>query len=70
MIVLEDLHWADRTSLRLLAHLARDLGSARLLIVGTYRDAGGALAETLPDLVRAPSARATTSGVVATPRAT
>ena len=57
VIVLEDLHWADRTSLRLLAHLARDLGSARLLIVGTYRDTGGALAETLPDLVRAPSAR-------------
>ena len=57
VIVLEDLHWADRTSLRLLAHLVRDLGTSRLLIVGTYRDDGGALAETLPDLVRAPSAR-------------
>lgn len=57
VIVLEDLHWADRTSLRLLAHLARDLGTTRLLVVGTYRDTGAALAETLPDLVRAPSAR-------------
>jgi DNA-binding CsgD family transcriptional regulator/tetratricopeptide (TPR) repeat protein len=57
VIVLEDLHWADRTSLRLLAHLARELGEARLLVVGTYRDADGPLAETLPDLVRLPSTR-------------
>src|SRR3970282_280730 len=37
-IVLEDLHWADRGTLDLLLHVARNLQGARLLIVGTYRD--------------------------------
>jgi class 3 adenylate cyclase len=35
---LDDLHWADKPSLLLLRHLARHLGSERLLIVGSYRD--------------------------------
>jgi DNA-binding CsgD family transcriptional regulator len=38
LIVLEDLHDADRGTLDLLLHLARNLAGARLLIVGTYRD--------------------------------
>ncbi|HZU78196.1 MAG TPA: AAA family ATPase, partial [Dehalococcoidia bacterium] len=38
VLVLEDLHDADRGTLELLQFLARDLGSARLLIIGTYRD--------------------------------
>ena len=38
MIVLDDLHWADRSSLLLLLFVARELRDARLLIVGTYRD--------------------------------
>ena len=38
LIVLEDLHWADRGTLDLLLHVARNLQGARLLIVGTYRD--------------------------------
>jgi predicted ATPase len=38
VIVLEDLHWADRGTLDLLIHLARNLPGARLLLVGTYRD--------------------------------
>ncbi len=37
-IVLEDLHWADRGTLDLLLHLARNLQGARILLVGTYRD--------------------------------
>jgi tetratricopeptide (TPR) repeat protein len=37
-IVLEDLHWADRGTLDLLLHVARNLQGARLLVVGTYRD--------------------------------
>jgi hypothetical protein len=38
-IVLEDLHWADRGTLDLLLHVARQgLQGARLLIAGTYRD--------------------------------
>jgi predicted ATPase len=39
VLVLEDLHWADATSLGSLLHLARNLADERLLIVGTYRDA-------------------------------
>jgi eukaryotic-like serine/threonine-protein kinase len=38
VLVLEDLHDADRGTLDLLLHLSRNLGAARLLIVGTYRD--------------------------------
>jgi hypothetical protein len=38
VIVLEDLHWADRGTLDLLLHVARNLEGARLLVVGTYRD--------------------------------
>jgi eukaryotic-like serine/threonine-protein kinase len=37
-IVLDDLHWADEPSLLLLQFLARGLGDARLLLIGTYRD--------------------------------
>ena len=38
LIVLDDLHWADKPSLHLLQHLARSLPRMRLLVVGTYRD--------------------------------
>jgi len=38
LIVLEDLHWADRGTLDLLVHLARNFAGSRLLIIGTYRD--------------------------------
>jgi class 3 adenylate cyclase len=38
VLILEDLHWADRGTLDLLTYLARQLGGSRLLIVGTYRD--------------------------------
>ncbi|HEV8625961.1 MAG TPA: protein kinase [Acidimicrobiia bacterium] len=38
LLVLDDLHWADAPSLRLLSHLARRLKDSRLLVVGTYYD--------------------------------
>jgi tetratricopeptide (TPR) repeat protein len=38
LIVLEDLHWADRGTLDLLTHLGRNLEGARLLVIATYRD--------------------------------
>ena len=38
LIVLDDLHWADPPSLRLLRHLATGIGTARLLLLATYRD--------------------------------
>lgn len=37
MLVLEDLQWADTSSVDLLFHLARNLGSCPALIMGTYR---------------------------------
>ena len=53
LLVLDDLHWADRSSLRLLQHVARYSERAPLLILGTYRDTGARsteLAATLTDL--------------------
>ncbi len=38
VIVLDDLHWADKPTLQLLQHLARELPRLRVMIVGTYRD--------------------------------
>jgi tetratricopeptide (TPR) repeat protein/predicted Ser/Thr protein kinase len=38
VFVLDDLHWADRASLRLLHHLARSSREARVLMLGTYRE--------------------------------
>ncbi len=37
VLLLEDLHWADASSVALLFHLARRLGGARVLVVGTLR---------------------------------
>jgi DNA-binding CsgD family transcriptional regulator/tetratricopeptide (TPR) repeat protein len=37
LLVLEDLHWADSSTLDLLAFLARNVRDERLLVVGTYR---------------------------------
>jgi tetratricopeptide (TPR) repeat protein len=38
VVVLEDLHWADTASLRMLEFVAQHTWFERLLIVGTYRD--------------------------------
>ena len=38
LVVLDDLHWADRATLQMLTHLAHELAHARVLVVGTYRD--------------------------------
>jgi DNA-binding winged helix-turn-helix (wHTH) protein len=37
LVLLDDLHWADRASLTLLDMLARDLPDTRLLVLATYR---------------------------------
>ncbi|WP_206068449.1 ATP-binding protein [Nonomuraea composti] len=39
VVVLEDLHWADPASLRLLEFVVRHAWFERLLVIGTYRDA-------------------------------
>jgi tetratricopeptide (TPR) repeat protein/transcriptional regulator with XRE-family HTH domain len=38
LLVLDDLHWADKPSLLLLEFLLQYIGGARVLIVGSYRD--------------------------------
>ncbi|MFQ6026168.1 MAG: helix-turn-helix transcriptional regulator [Dehalococcoidia bacterium] len=56
VLVLDDLHWADRSSLLLLEFLVREIGRSRLLLLGTYRDMELSrqhpLAETLGELTR------------------
>ena len=37
VLVVEDLHWADRSTLELLAFLARRLRGERILVIATYR---------------------------------
>ncbi len=39
VVVIDDLHWADSGSLDLLAYVAPELASSRLLVVATHRDA-------------------------------
>lgn len=38
VLVLDDLHWADQTTLLLLKYLSRYPREARLMVLGTYRD--------------------------------
>jgi DNA-binding SARP family transcriptional activator len=47
VVVLEDLHWADTTSLRLLAHLATSGVAGPVLIVATIRTGEGSRPEPL-----------------------
>jgi class 3 adenylate cyclase len=58
LIVLDDVHWADRSSLLLLLHLLRGRSTVPVLIVGTYRDTdidrAHPLAAVLADLRREP----------------
>jgi DNA-binding SARP family transcriptional activator len=58
VLALDDLHWADRATLLLLAHLVRAGEPARLLVLGTYRESelsrAHPLAGVLADLRREP----------------
>ena len=58
VLVLDDLHWADKPSLLLLQFLARQLQGCRLLVVGCYRDVELSrqhpLSEALAQLSREP----------------
>ncbi|WFG44503.1 ATP-binding protein [Pseudonocardia alni] len=61
LVVLEDLHWADRSTRELLAFLLARLGSQRLLVLGTYRSDDlhrrHPLRASLAELVRLPAVR-------------
>lgn len=56
LLVLEDVHWADASTLRLTRHLVRSGASARMLLVATFRDADAdvpaQLEEALVDVYR------------------
>jgi class 3 adenylate cyclase/tetratricopeptide (TPR) repeat protein len=59
VLVLDDLHWADKPSLQLLRHVVANSSATRLLILGTYRDgelsAAHPLNEALATLHREPT---------------
>jgi DNA-binding SARP family transcriptional activator/tetratricopeptide (TPR) repeat protein len=67
LIVLDDLHWADQSSLRLLEFAVAGLRQSAVLFVGTFRDAEARqppLANTLATLARTPELeRLTLSGL-------
>src|SRR5713226_225501 len=54
--VLDDLHWADESTLALLNHLANRVAQLPVVIIGTYRDSfsenNSALTRTLEELIR------------------
>jgi len=54
--VLEDLHWADESTLALLMHLASRITQLPVVLIGTYRDlyldSSPALVRTLEELIR------------------
>ncbi|MCA1844638.1 MAG: AAA family ATPase [Actinobacteria bacterium] len=56
LLILDDLHWADRPTLLLVKHLARHADRSGLLLVGTYRvddvSRGHALTDVLIELRR------------------
>ena len=56
VILLDDLHWADRATLDLLEFISRDIATKPLLIIGGYRDMelsrGHPLAKSLATLAR------------------
>ena len=61
-MILDDLHWADKPSLRLLEFVATQLSASAVLILGSYRDteAGEALHRmAAPVLPLAPLGRPT-----------
>jgi DNA-binding winged helix-turn-helix (wHTH) protein/tetratricopeptide (TPR) repeat protein len=58
LVVLDDLHWADPSSLQVLQFLARELRHSHLLVIGAYRDVelrrDHPLAQVLGELAREP----------------
>ena len=56
MLIFDDVHWADATTLQLLQFFARYVSDSRIIVVGTYRDTELSrrhpLSETLGELNR------------------
>ena len=59
LLVIDDLHWADRPSLLLLEFVARQLEGSKIMVVGAYRDSEAPpespLGDSLGRLARMPS---------------
>jgi tetratricopeptide (TPR) repeat protein/transcriptional regulator with XRE-family HTH domain len=51
-LLLDDLHWADASTLKLFQHLARHLRADRVLLLGTYRDVEVGKQQPLEGLLR------------------
>ena len=51
LLVVEDLHWADRATLQMLGHVIRTVGWAPLLVAGSLRDEGADAAPALQTLL-------------------
>jgi ATP/maltotriose-dependent transcriptional regulator MalT len=58
VLILDDLHWADAPTLRLLEFLTQEITDGRLLVIGIYRDTDVSrrhqLSDTLGALIRVP----------------
>ena len=56
LLVIDDLHWADKASLQLLKHLCASHRLPKVMVLGTYRDselsAGNPLSDTLASVGR------------------
>ncbi len=73
VVVLDDLHWADVPTLRVLRLLSETVESGRLLVLGTWRthpEPTGALADAAESLARRHAARLELTGLSAADAAT
>ena len=61
LMVFEDLHWSDQSSLSLWEFVGKEIAGARVMLLGTYRDVevgrGHPLSRSLGSLIREPSFR-------------
>ncbi len=57
VLVLEDLHWADVSSLELLTFLVANLAHSGVFLVGTHRAPAAALRQLVAELARLPAVR-------------
>jgi DNA-binding CsgD family transcriptional regulator len=67
LVVLEDMHWADRTSILLVRHLLAELPAMRVALLLTCRDnVPGPFADIAPDLLRGDPALSIALGALTT----
>ena len=61
VLVLDDLHWADRGTAAILSHVVRFVASSSIFVVGAYRDSeiapGHPLAAALASITRMPDSK-------------